>query len=396
MSASAKPESSVPVEEEKESKKPDDTAFKQQRLPAWQPVMSPPYVIGCFMTVALIFIPLGAGIIVTSDQVQELSVRYDHLQACPFDQRLPQYNYACRPQNFTMTITKTMKAPVYIYYRLDNFYQNHRRYAKSRSDLQLAGEVVDKSSLTDCEPFTSPGQYLQPAGNTSIQIGPNNGDVLDITSVTYSPCGLIPWSMFNDTFILSKDEGSTSTLYCNGANFNSVGDVLDPSIPMKCSKKGIAWPSDIGVKYASQPTDPTTLRTTLTYRGWPTAYNNTPLSVFAQNGWYLGEVGHRIPDPVDEDLMVWSRLASLSTFRKLYRRIDVDLEPGTYFVTVLQRYDLRSFGGKKYFVLSTTSWIGGQNYFLGGLYVATGCLCFMLGAAFLAKHITTPRRVGSL
>ena len=42
------------------SKRPADTAFKQQRLPAWQPVMSPPYVIGCFIAVAIIFIYLWA------------------------------------------------------------------------------------------------------------------------------------------------------------------------------------------------------------------------------------------------------------------------------------------------------------------------------------------------
>jgi len=26
-----------------------------------------------------------------------------------------------------------MEGPVYVYYQLDNFYQNHRRYVKSRS-----------------------------------------------------------------------------------------------------------------------------------------------------------------------------------------------------------------------------------------------------------------------
>lgn len=34
-----------------------------------------------------------------------------------------------------------MKPPIYVYYELDNYYQNHRRYVKSRSSLQLLGEV---------------------------------------------------------------------------------------------------------------------------------------------------------------------------------------------------------------------------------------------------------------
>lgn len=34
-----------------------------------------------------------------------------------------------------------MKPPIYVYYELDNYFQNHRRYVKSRSSLQLLGEV---------------------------------------------------------------------------------------------------------------------------------------------------------------------------------------------------------------------------------------------------------------
>jgi hypothetical protein len=35
-----------------------------------------------------------------------------------------------------------MKAPVFFYYQLDNFYQNHRRYVKSKNYKQLMGETV--------------------------------------------------------------------------------------------------------------------------------------------------------------------------------------------------------------------------------------------------------------
>ena len=40
-----------------------------------------------------------------------------------------------------VTVPEKMKAPVYVYYELDNFYQNHRRYVKSRSDSQLSGRA---------------------------------------------------------------------------------------------------------------------------------------------------------------------------------------------------------------------------------------------------------------
>ena len=35
-----------------------------------------------------------------------------------------------------------MSPPIYVYYKLDNYYQNHRRYVKSRSSSQLLGKVT--------------------------------------------------------------------------------------------------------------------------------------------------------------------------------------------------------------------------------------------------------------
>ncbi len=38
-------------------------------------------------------------------------------------------------------IDQDVTGPVYVYYELKNFYQNHRRYVASRSSYQLNGEV---------------------------------------------------------------------------------------------------------------------------------------------------------------------------------------------------------------------------------------------------------------
>lgn len=88
--------------------------------------------------------------------------------------------------------------------------------------------------------------------------------------------------------------------------------------------------------------------------------------------------------------MVWMRTASLSTFRKLYRKLTVNLEPGQYRLKVKHRFDVSPFGGEKYVLLSTLSWIGGKNYFLGGAYIAVGCLCFLLAVGFAVKHMFFP------
>lgn len=52
-----------------------------------------------------------------------------------------------------MKITEKIIAPVYVYYQLDNFYQNHRRYVKSRSFSQLQGTYLTADKLSDCDPI---------------------------------------------------------------------------------------------------------------------------------------------------------------------------------------------------------------------------------------------------
>lgn len=39
-------------------------------------------------------------------------------------------------------VSHKIAAPVYVYYKIDNMYQNHRRYVKSRSYSQLAGKYL--------------------------------------------------------------------------------------------------------------------------------------------------------------------------------------------------------------------------------------------------------------
>ena len=66
-------------------------------------------------------------------------------------------------------------APVLLYYKLTNFYQNHRRYVKSLNQNQLRGDFVSASDLKsgDCKPL---------------------GEIGD--KAVY-PCGLIANSLFN-------------------------------------------------------------------------------------------------------------------------------------------------------------------------------------------------------
>lgn len=72
-----------------------------------------------------------------------------------------------------------MEPPLYLYVRLDNFFQNHRRYVRSTSESQLHGKNVTRKHLASCQPF----------------------DTLGDTDAVISPCGLPAWSYFNDTLL---------------------------------------------------------------------------------------------------------------------------------------------------------------------------------------------------
>ena len=85
--------------------------------------------------------------------------------------------------------------------------------------------------------------------------------------------------------------------------------------------------------------------------------------------------------------MVWMRTAGLPNFKKLYGRIDDDMKKGTYKVSIKNSYDVSSFAGTKYFMLSTTNYFGGTNYFLAACYSVVGALCIMFGFIFLIAYM---------
>jgi len=236
----------------------------------------------------------------------------------------------CQP--IEITVSKTMKPPIYMYYQLTNYYQNHRRYVKSRSDQQLDGSVPGFAAVIDCEPLrNAPG------------IKGKDG--------LYFPCGLVANSWFNDTIELYDTDGTTPL-----TNKSSNG-------------KGIAWPSD-KQKFKSCPTCP----------GQP------PPSIPDWN----------YTDIEDESFIVWMRTAGLPKFRKLHRIIHVPLPgPKTYYLNISNHYPVHSFGGTKSVILSTTTWLGGKNPFLGWAYIVTGLICIILGCLFLVKHKNGGRPMGS-
>lgn len=59
-----------------------DTAFKQQRLKAWQPILTPATVLPTFFLIGIIFVPLGGVLLWGSNKVHDYTIDYTQ---CEFE-----------------------------------------------------------------------------------------------------------------------------------------------------------------------------------------------------------------------------------------------------------------------------------------------------------------------
>ncbi|KAG8863764.1 hypothetical protein FRB96_007601 [Tulasnella sp. 330] len=359
----------------KGSKRPANTAFKQQRLKAWQPILTPKTVLPTLFIIGLIFAPIGGLLIWGSSLVTQITIDYTNCdqQGSTFTQ-VPKYNYELRssdsgkpysPPQYSFTNTTTggtvgqteactirfdipadLQPPVFVYYKLSNFHQNHRRYVQSQDADQLKGKAVSASTLDNgnCKPLGS------------------------IDGKPIYPCGLIANSLFNDTIgnpVQVNSDGTTGNTYT-------------------FSQTNIAWPGE-AKKYAEAP-----------------GYDSLSDIVPPPNWGALYPNGYTTDNPppnlrTNEHFQNWMRTAGLPTFSKLYGRNDNDVfTNGTYQMTVYMNFPVAGFGGTKSIVISTVSWIGGKNAFLGWAYVGAAALFILLAVAGTVRHIIKPRKLGDM
>jgi hypothetical protein len=91
------------------------------------------------------------------------------------------------------------------------------------------------------------------------------------------------------------------------------------------------------------------------------------------------------------------RVAALPTFRKLWARNDEEvMASGRYRLTALMNYPVKEYSGTKSVVISTVSWIGGRQPFLGWAYIAAAILCVVLAIAGTIRHLVRPRKLGDM
>ncbi|CCK69772.1 putative aminophospholipid translocase regulatory protein KNAG_0D00200 [Huiozyma naganishii CBS 8797] len=347
------------------SRRPLNTDFRQQRLKAWQPDLSPQSVLPVLILIACIFAPIGVGLVISAVNVQNITIDYQtcHLEAptngefktipaqyvdyhfkkkvtmqpkwtlVKNDQNDPE-NMTCRLQ---FQVPSEIDSSIYVYYKLTKFNQNHRKYVISFDENQLKGDALSVDDLTThCKP-------LREQDNKIVY-----------------PCGLIANSMFNDTFDLRLfNQENTSASY-----------------PL--SNSDISWSSDRSnfgsTKYnASQIVPPPNWA-----KMFPNGYNDDNIPNL--HTW--------------QEFQVWMRTAALPKFYKLALKNDDKsdiLHEGIYTMDLGLNYPVLSFNGTKSFVLTNNHIIGARNVSLGVIFLIVAGICILFAVVFLTKVIIQPK-----
>nr|XP_020465154.1 cell cycle control protein 50A-like [Monopterus albus] len=321
------------------ARRPDNSAFKQQRLPAWSPMLTANTVLPFFYFMALICMLLGVWLLLTVQGTQEIKLDYTEAGTCDkcFEKRKNVSSAAesciCK---VVFLVEKPFKGDVFFYYGLQNFHQNLRRYMDSRDDGQLVGR---KSNLKE------PSSYCEPFAK-------------DQNGLPIAPCGAVANSFFNDSFTLTY--------------YGSSGDPV--KVPLL--RTGITWYTDKNVKYRNPQIDNLTLAQVFEGTAKPLywkkpVYELDPLDP-TNNGF------------INDDLIVWMREAAFPNFKKLYGVLYHDklftdgLPAGNYSIDISYNFPVQYFQGRKEVVLTTLTWFGGQNYFLPIAYLVTSSLILLI------------------
>lgn len=302
-----------------EYEKLKNSRFKQQKLPAWRPVPTIGTTIAIFLCFGIVFIIIGVIVLMYSKEIFEKTIIYAPTNECPETSKICKIN---------LTVEEDINTKVMFYYQLTNFYQNHRRYVKSKSNEQLLGNDLTREQVkTDCDPIIT-NKDLEMGNLTSFV---DKSILLKDDDVAF-PCGLIAKSFFNDTYVLRPASTQTTE-----------------AIPIFINETGIAWAADLELKY-KLPENKTVL-----------------------NKMWI--------DTTNEHFVVWMRPAGLPDFRKLWGRID-GLKKGDYVLEIKNNYATSIFNGTKSIVLSTVNAFGGKNTFLGVSYIVVGGICILMAIGF--------------
>mmetsp|Transcript_22998 Transcript_22998/g.72104 ORF Transcript_22998/g.72104 Transcript_22998/m.72104 type:complete len:421 (-) Transcript_22998:317-1579(-) len=398
-----------------ESRAPEDSDLKQQRLAATTVIGTPKRFIGTFAVTGAILASVGGAYVSRGRSSVVYREQYDgpgtppERSGCKI--RRADAGVEC---NVTVRVKEKMRPPVHVFYEIEGFHQNHRRYVQSLEWDQLHNRVaLNERPLRegDC------------------------GLLYENKSFLLNPCGLVPNTLFNDVVSLAAP-ASLEMKEDDIAWRSDVKDVLKQPDDFEWRRSTTLDIDDACFEDSSYLSETFCQRSTCAEYG---------ISNSAMNDGAVGRVGtcdgdcaaclgyvcrgsyfdehkcepgekvvfhyHRVdkyaylyrtfPQVVSpivgvnaEHFVVWMRPAGLPHFRKLYGRLSKTLDDDLDLVfTVQNNWDVSSFGGKKFLVVATTD-AGFESTFLGLAYITVGAICLGLAAFFLAFNLFRPRVMG--
>jgi len=232
--------------------------------------------------------------------------------------------------NITFNIDKKLNSEVLIYYQLNNFYLNHRKIVKSKNWAQLRGEDIKGKG---CEDLNTMEEMF---GNNSIYYTNEWNHTFKKKDLA-NPCGLFARSFFNDSYEI----------------FKNIND--KKMIKIHINEKNISN------KYLRE-------------------------KFFKRNKHYKTK---QWIDVENEHFINWMNVETFHNFRKLWGRIEKDLDVGNYTFLIKNNYNVSKYKAEKFIVLSDSN-IFGENYFFGYILIAVAILFFLniliLGAIILLNR----------
>ena len=167
-------------------------AFSQQLLQAWRPRFTLKCAIMTYSAIGIIFFAFGIIILALANQISLVNLRYDHVGPVS----------ATVPISIIFNIESDMSAPIYLFYQIKGFFQNHRDYVLSQSFSQLRGEEVKPEDIEYCKPVIYNANLSDWQKALVKNFDPNAVAI---------PCGAVASTYFNDTFELSSSDGTIYT-----------------------------------------------------------------------------------------------------------------------------------------------------------------------------------------
>jgi hypothetical protein len=357
------------MEQPTKTNRPPGDDFRQQRLKAWQPIMTPWKVIILFIAIGVAFVPTGTTLLGNSNEIYERTIMYDGDDA-DVDCGISSSNQG-RMCSVSFEFNKTVDGPIYVYYELEKFYQNHRRYVSSLDYYQLNGQHQSESDLQ----------------TTCIEFITNNSQLMN-------PCGLIANSMFNDVIVLDTSNSAPAGLSLDESDITWPSDKKKYSQPDGFKSKAVG--PNVGSANATICNSHGLDSTCQFYKDPNTNQNYLYFYPDDSSTQYLYETYPGIISPVDgvtnEHFQVWMRPAALPRFRKLYGKVEGDFKEGSRLTFLVQaNYEVASFDASKSIVISTIGEFGGKNPYLGVAYIVVGALSLLFGFLFMIKQLVAPR-----